>query len=115
VLEEQPKTSGLRFWDRNAYRKPRALPDVNSGNNSEINLMEMQKFGGIMVSQEVSVDVRDLGHGGRGVGSDNGLGGPRIEEEKLTWLGTTGEAVKEVEDPETYVDKLLAVCIDASG
>jgi hypothetical protein len=115
ALNEQLKTSDRRFWGRNSYRKPRMLPDVNSDNNSEINLMEMQKFGGIMVSQEVSVDVRDLGNGNRGLGRDDGLGGSRMEELKFASLGTTGGAVKEVEDPETYVDKLLAVCIDARG
>ncbi|CZR66694.1 related to MHYT domain signalling protein [Phialocephala subalpina] len=115
VPEEQTKTSGLKFWDRSTHKKPRALLNVNSDNNSEINLMEMQKFGGIMVSQEVSVDVRDLGNGGPGSVIDDGLGGSQMEEMKLTRLGTTGGATKEVEDPETYVDKLLAVCIDARG
>lgn len=102
VPGEQAKSSGRRFWDRNTHRKPITLPNINSDNNSEINLMEMQKFGGIMVSQAVSVDVGDPGSEGLRRGSDDGL-------------GTTGEAVKEVEDTETYVDKLFAFCINARG
>jgi hypothetical protein len=102
VPGEQAKLSGRRFWDRKTHRRPITLPDVNLDSNSEINLVEMQKFGGIMVSQEVSVDVGDPSSGRLRQGSDDEL-------------GTTGEAVKEVEDAETYVDKLLAVCIKARG
>lgn len=48
-------------------------------------------------------------------GSDDGLGGAEMEGMQLARLGTTGGAMKEAEDPETYVDRLLAVCIEAGG
>lgn len=115
VSEEHTEKSGLRFWNRITHREPRTLSGVNLDNNSELNLMEMSKFAGIMVSQEVSVDVRDLGDGSQGPGSDDGLGGAEMEGMQLARLGTTGGAMKEAEDPETYVDRLLTVCIEARG
>ena len=115
VSEGHTEKSGLRFWGRNTHRKPRALPAANLDNNSESDLMEMSKFGGIMVSQEVSVDVRDFDDGSRGPGGEGRLGGAEMEGLQLARLGTTGEAIKEAEDPETYVDRLIAVCIDARG
>ena len=63
-----------------------------------------------MVSQEVSVDVRnfegfsrqkDWAHDDESGGTDTG----EIQ------MGTTGEAMKEVDDSETFVDRLLAICI----
>jgi len=102
---------GLRFWRR---RQPsgeiRASPKVAPDGSSEIELVQTQTFGGIMVSQEVSVDVRnfegfsrqkDWAHDDESGGTDTG----EIQ------MGTTGEAMKEVDDSETFVDRLLAICI----
>jgi hypothetical protein len=50
VLEEYTRKLGLRFWDRNTHREPRMLLEVNLDNNSKLNLMEMLKFRGIMIS-----------------------------------------------------------------
>jgi hypothetical protein len=59
-------------------------------NQSQKSLVESQEFGGIMVSQEVnvSVDARDV-------------------ELALGELGTSGEAMKEEGDVETFVDQLM--------
>lgn len=62
-------------------------------NSSKNNLVENQTLGGIMVSTEFSVAV--------------GKGDTHVE---LTDLGTSGEATKEVEDPEIFVDVLIQAC-----
>jgi hypothetical protein len=66
-----------------------------------------------MVSQEVSVDVKDLGDRGSERGSSDGLGGIEMAEMKYTQMGTRGMATKEVEYPESYVDILFAACAEA--
>jgi hypothetical protein len=86
---------------------------VNSDTSSEVKLVETQTFGGIMVSQEVSVDVKDLGDRGSERGSSDGLGGIEMAEMKYTQMGTRGMATKEAEYPESYVDILFAACAEA--
>ncbi|KAH9205173.1 hypothetical protein DL95DRAFT_430095 [Leptodontidium sp. 2 PMI_412] len=54
------KSSGLKFWNRQSGGESRTSPKATLGSTSEIQLVETQTFGGIMVSQEVSVDVRDF-------------------------------------------------------
>lgn len=85
---------------------------VNSDASSEIKLVETQTFGGIMVSHEVSVDVKDLGDGSSGRGSSNGL--DEIEMTKIQYveMGTRGRVTKEAEDPGSYVDILFAACTE---
>ncbi|PVH79874.1 hypothetical protein DL98DRAFT_560558 [Cadophora sp. DSE1049] len=103
--------TSLRFWNRKqSSREARASPKVAPDGSSEIRLVETQTFGGIMVSQEVSIDVRDFeGYSRqRGWADDDESGGMDIGEIQM---GTTGEAMKELDDSETFVDRLLAICI----
>jgi hypothetical protein len=94
------------FSDRQSVRGPGI-----SDSSSEKNLVEVQTFGGIMVSQEVSVDVRDLGNE-----TTPGLGeGGEVTEMadlKVPRMGTLGTASKEDEDPETFVDRLFSICVE---
>ena len=85
---------------------------ITSDTSSEIKLVETQTFGGIMVSHEVSVDVKDLGDRGSGRGSSDGLGGIEMAEMKYGEMGTRGKAMKEAEYPESYVDILFAACTE---
>jgi hypothetical protein len=86
---------------------------MNSDASSEIKLVETQTFGGIMVSHEVSVDVKELGDRASETGSRDGLGGIEMAEIKYAQMGTRGRATKEAEYPESYVDILLAACTEA--
>lgn len=83
---------------------------MNSDSSSERKLVQAQSFGGIMVSQEVSVDVKEFGYGGPGNESNDGLDG--VEAVEMRYMGTSGQATKEVEVPETYVDILFSRCIE---
>lgn len=111
VPKAHTKTSGLRFWDRQSGGDSRAPPKVTLDSTSEIQLVETQTFGGIMVSQEVSVDVRGLEELSQEGGGDDEFGGMDIGGMQPMQMGTRGEAMKEVDDSETYVDRLLAICI----
>lgn len=135
----------------------KALGREGLDSSSEKATMEQQSFGGIMVSQEVSVDVHDLRTGtkhvdirsigdgdsdmevlsradsdhdlGRLVGSPAALrrdskgnvtGGVGIKGVETLCdnhgidicLGTSSGVTKEIDDPETFVDRLFAVCIE---
>jgi hypothetical protein len=91
--------------------------------SSEKNLVEAQTFGGIMVSQEVTVDVQDLGQASLEPVKIDGVGEEGTEMVELgrrsgalverVRMGTTGWVSKELEDPETYVDHLFAVCVES--
>ncbi|KAG4436402.1 hypothetical protein IFR05_008125 [Cadophora sp. M221] len=101
--------SSLIFWNRKrSSGVARGSPKIAWDSSSEIRLVETQTFGGIMVSQEVSVDVRDF----EGFSRQKG----RLDDESSRTdineiqMGTTGEAMREVDDSETYVDRLLAIC-----
>ena len=86
---------------------------TNSDSSSEIKLVENQTFGGIMVSHEVSVNVKDLGDGGSGRGSSDGLDGIEMTKMQYAQMGTRGRATKEAEDQESYVDILFSACTEA--
>jgi hypothetical protein len=86
---------------------------INSDSASEIKLVETQTFGGIMVSQEVSVDVKDLGDRGSERGSSDGLGGIEMVDMKYAQMGTRGTATKEAEHTESYIDILFTACTEA--
>lgn len=88
----------------------------SSDTSSEKNLVEATAFGGIMVSQEVSIDVRDLAEGEKVThddGDDEKAARKRAGTSERLRIGTTGVASKEDDDPETYVDKLFAVCVES--
>lgn len=105
VRKAHTKTlTSRRFWNRKqSSREARASPKVALDSSSEIQLVETQAFGGIMVSQEVSIDVRDFEEGPGDESGGTGISGIQ--------MGTTGEAMKQVDDSETYVDRLFAICI----
>jgi hypothetical protein len=83
--------------------------------SSEKNLVEPNPFGGILVSQEVTVDVREAGKivplkvsDMEMIDMTNKDGGFSANRK----LGTLGIASTEEAGPETYVDSLFAVCIE---
>ena len=82
--------------------------------SSQKDLVESNPFGGILVSQEVTVDVREAGRLVPLKVSDMemidmmNINGGFSEKMKL---GTLGIASTEEVDPETYVDSLFAVCV----
>ena len=79
-------------------RRPPGSPPPTGESESERELVEKQGFGGIMVSQEVSVDVREVGDGD--------------DEQAMRTMGTSGCATTEVEDPDTFVDRLFALSFE---
>lgn len=110
----QRRFLGVRYGRRHEEREALTPPRLSLESGSEAMLVEDQTFGGIMVSQEVSVIV-----GGRdeeGGGDDDGLGGTELVQiMPQAQMGTRGGATKEMDEPETYVDKLIAVCVKARG
>jgi len=109
--------SKIRFWDRPARDQAR----IRGDNSSEKNLMDVhsqEHLGGIMVSQEVSVDVANSG--GKEVGSPTDPGSPKKKLApgiEMTELGQNRNGVmvtnasKEEEETQTYVDELFTICI----
>ncbi|KUJ13484.1 uncharacterized protein LY89DRAFT_591314 [Mollisia scopiformis] len=100
----------LGAWLPSSSRKNPSLDST-----SEIKLVESHTFGGIMISKEVTVDVKDVGEGTSDIGSDDGMRGPELSDRKEMphgQMGTRGRAMKEVEFPETYVDTLFGVCME---
>jgi hypothetical protein len=114
-----PPRKSLRFWRMNLdVTEPgngRLSNRLRDDASSEKNLVEQNPFGGILVSQEVTVDVRETGRIVPLKVSD-------VEMIRMTnknggfpenmRLGTLGIASTEEVDPETYVDSLLAVCVE---
>lgn len=121
---EKRAHSSIKFWHRNNDKlkvDERPIRSVFSDTESEKNLVEQNAFGGIMVSQEVSVDIRDIGARTPGPGESGDEGTEMVKLHKKSTegsadsamkMGTLGIATKEVEDPETYVDKLFTVCVE---
>ncbi|KFY33851.1 hypothetical protein V494_07268 [Pseudogymnoascus sp. VKM F-4513 (FW-928)] len=108
----QRRFLGVRFGRRNQEREALTPPRLSLESGSEAMLVEEQAFGGIMVSQEVSVVVGRDDEGG----GDDGLGGTEmVKMMPQAQMGTRGGAMKEVDEPETYVDRLIAVCVKARG
>jgi len=117
----------FRFWGsgrrerKSVWQGQASVKQGMSDTSSEKNLVETQTFGGIMVSQEVTVDVRDLGLASLEPVETNEAGEEGTELVELgkngavvdgVRMGTIGWATKELEDPETYVDHLFAVCVE---
>jgi hypothetical protein len=117
----------VQFWKRGRRESRSDWQGQASGKqgisdtSSEKNLVETQTFGGIMVSQEVTVNVQDLGQASLEPVKIDGVeeeGTEMVELGKRSGalvervrMGTTGWVGKELEDPETYVGHLLAVCV----
>lgn len=128
---KEPSRS-VRFWNHindNTARQShshRSSPEKTVYRNpaeasSESNLVETQNFGGIMVSQEVSIDVKNVGKGTTTNPQEireHGMEMSQLEEgsgssaKELTRMGTHGIAIKEDEEPMKFVDKLFAACVE---
>ncbi|KAI9829072.1 MAG: hypothetical protein M1832_000095 [Thelocarpon impressellum] len=78
-------------------RRPSGTPPTPDS-SSEKDVVDGLSYGGIMVSQEVSVDIREIGDG--------------ETEVEMRTFGTSGCATTEVEDPETFVDQLFALSFE---
>ena len=87
------------FVSEKKERKIVSPPLSHTDASSEKHLMDHagNPFGGIMVSQEVSVDVREVG---------------KENEVELSAMGTFGSAVCEMDDPETFVDLLFEAAVE---
>lgn len=114
-----PPRRSLQFWKKNLdvteHFSGRLSTKLRDDASSEKNLVEPNPFGGILVSQEVTVDVRETGKivplkvsDMEMIDMTNKSGG---FSEKMK-LGTLGIASTEEVDPETYVDSLFAVCVE---
>ncbi|KKY25725.1 putative mhyt domain signaling [Phaeomoniella chlamydospora] len=86
-----PQSPLMLFWSRK--RKDSA----NLVGTAEKPLVANAAFGGIMVSNQVSVDVHDLGK----AESNDSM--------ELKELGTTGDATYASEDSETFIDELYSL------
>ncbi|KAI9837624.1 MAG: hypothetical protein M1838_004784 [Thelocarpon superellum] len=65
---------------------------------TEKEVPDKMNYGGIMVSQEVSIDVREI----------NEIDG----DLEMRSFGTSGCATTEMEDPDTFVDQLFGLCVE---
>ena len=101
---------------RMSFDVPSPTSGMKSDSSSERKLVETQTFGGIMVSQEVSVDIKEYEYGGTGNDSndrsDGDGDGVEMVHMRYREMGTSGRVTKEVENPETFVDTLFARCIE---
>ena len=78
-------------------RRPLGITPTLQNNMSNKDLTENQNYGGIMVSQEVSIDITPTGN-------------TAIE---MRSFGTSGCATTEVNDSETFADQLFASCVES--
>lgn len=83
----------------------------DSDASSERKLVDGQSYGGIMVSQEVSVDIAESRYTGEVTDSNEDLNGVEMLQVGSMELGTSGQATREAEDPNTFVDVLFSRCI----
>lgn len=86
-----PNSPGAFFWPR----RKRSIHEPTA--TAEKSLVSNPAFGGIMVSNQVSIDVHDLGK----IESADSM--------ELNEMGTTGGAVYAAEDPDTFVDEIYAL------
>ena len=107
LLAHMPASPTLPKWTFGyPHKRPASPEEVRSDNSSEKNLVEVQQvssnnpFGGIHVSNEISIDVSEVG---------NGEASPGIEMSKL---GVHSEAAVAPVERESFVDELLAMTIN---
>jgi hypothetical protein len=115
------KTSKIRFWEN---RPPRRGARMKSDNSSEKNLVDVvphdtQTFGGIMVSQEVSVDVDERrSRGGDAVQSPGSPGSPKgkpipaieLRDLPAASKGVVVSKMTKEDEGKTYVDEFVRYC-----
>ncbi|KAI9761140.1 MAG: hypothetical protein M4579_001187 [Chaenotheca gracillima] len=88
-----------KSWFGRSNAAERQSSVVNPDNSSEKHLVDSHGLGGILVSQEISVDVRELAQ-------------EESDVELQDMATTIGIDTAEIEDSPTYVDQLFAVCIE---
>ncbi|KAL9115434.1 MAG: hypothetical protein Q9227_000755 [Pyrenula ochraceoflavens] len=96
VLTPLYPTARTRSWFRGADRKSSVVR--RDGSTAEKPLVSNPAFGGIMVSNQVSVDISEL----QTRGSESSL--------EMNEMGTVGEAGVASTDMNTFVDELFALC-----
>ncbi|MCJ1308354.1 hypothetical protein MMC25_002007 [Agyrium rufum] len=102
LFSNMPASPSLPKWNLSFQRKGADPTGMNSDSSSEKNLVEGQPqnpFGGIHVSNEISIDVHEIRHGERS---------PDVE---MTTLGVTSEAGVAPIERESFVDELLSLTI----
>lgn len=113
----EPRMS-LRFWNHGQKTNETSNISIRDDASSERDLIENSPFGGILVSQEVTVDVQvvesEIATKGIKTGLETlNLGERRgVENPNRLKLGPLAAASTETEDPETYVDSLFAICVE---
>jgi hypothetical protein len=111
VPNAHTKNSGPRDWDRSIDRELKIQPRVDSDKDPEIELVEAQTFKGTKASQGAGVDISNLTDKSSGARAGGESGVMEIEETQDTRMKGWGRVMNEVEDGETYIDKLFAISI----
>ena len=110
----------LRLWSKNTPRQDEQMKGDNSSEKNlvDINVAEPQGFGGIMVSQEISVDVSESHYPSPPPGDESptegkrGIGIEMVEMRSPTVKnGIVAEVSREESEKETYVDQLFSICV----
>ena len=113
----EPRMS-FRFWKHGPKITEPSSSSIRDDTSSERDLIENSPFGGILVSQEVTVDIQvvesEIATKGIKTGLETlNLGARRgVEAPNRLKLGPLAAASTETEDPETYVDNLFAICVE---
>ncbi|RDW60762.1 hypothetical protein BP6252_12145 [Coleophoma cylindrospora] len=123
--------SKLKFWDKNQSQFNPTEKHIKDDTSSEKGLVDpsssgghTQNFGGIMVSQEISVDVRNSDRDDKGMElvelrsptsssghSDGGAGGSSDRGSEAYGRVVT-KVLKENSEAESFVDKLFGICVE---
>jgi len=112
-IRRMKSASGVKFGGQlESWMAGDSKDKDKSDTSSERKLVETSAFGGIMVSQEVSVEVKEVGVGPerRSTDAQSGL---ELEEMPYGQMGTRGRVTRGEDDPETYVDLLFAACMNS--
>ena len=106
-----------KFLGRRGTRPGEEMRGDNSSEKNlvDVNSSEDRAFGGIMVSQEVSVDVKDMGDGRRELSSPKRRQTAGIEMTPLSPANKSGVVSKVTKEEETasFVDEMFKICIQA--
>lgn len=136
IPQLRPKSSGkiqktfkIRFRENRPSRRGARMKSDNSSDKNLVDVVshDTQTFGGIMVSQEVSVDVDERRSRGADAvqsprspgspGSPKGKPIPAIELRDLpaTSKGVVVSKITKEDKGKTYVDELFAIAIATKG
>jgi hypothetical protein len=106
-----------RFWGRGGFKPERPMESDNSSEKNlvDLNVADTHTVSGIMVSQEVTVDVRDASNSSLASSSSSPKRSTEIEMENLDESAKSGiftKATKEDGEPETFVDVLFGLVFE---